>query len=146
MASTFHCSSWHRSCRLRYQIIPVLWRHFNAMVSWPTIREWNSVRGTGNNFPNAVGCIDLTPHEIQRPQTEPQREFYSAHRHFHLLNTQLICDNRGNIRYLQTRFLGSMHDSQTIRLMEQIGPGLALDVRVNVFFWLTRVIQMSHPC
>jgi hypothetical protein len=32
---------------------------------------------------------------------EPQREFYSGHRHHHLMNTQLIVDNLGNIVFLQ---------------------------------------------
>ena len=54
--------------------------------------------------------------------------FYSGHRHFHLLNTQLICDNTGHIRFLQTGFLGGMHDSQAFRLMEPVGPGQVLDL------------------
>ena len=54
--------------------------------------------------------------------------FYSGHRHFHLLNTQLICDNTGHVRFLQTGFLGGMHDSQTFRLMEPVSPGQVLDL------------------
>ena len=82
------------------------------------------MRNTWSEFPNAVGCIDVTPHEIQVHSTEPQRETFSVHRHFHLLNTQLICDNRGHIRFLQTGFLGSMHDAHTFRLVELVGPGI----------------------
>ena len=115
-------------CALLYQGIIVLWRHFSAAVTWPNNREWNNMRNTWEHFPNAVGCIDVTPHEILIPSNEPQREFYSGHRHFHLLNTQMICDNAGRIRFLQAGFLGSTHDSQTFRLMEPIGPGLALDI------------------
>ena len=115
-------------CALLYQGIIVLWRHFSAAVTWPNNREWNNMRNTWEHFPNAVGCIDVTPHEILIPSNEPQREFYSGHRHFHLLNTQMICDNAGRIPFLQAGFLGSTHDSQTFRLMAPIGPGLALDI------------------
>ena len=90
------------------------------------------MRNTWSEFPNAVGCIDVTPHEIQVPSTEPQREFFSEHRHFHLLNTQLICGNRGHIRFLQTGFLGSMHDVHTFRFMEPVVPGRALNMPQGV--------------
>lgn len=118
---------------LLYQGILVLWRHFRRMVSWPTVQEWNAMRNTRNEFPDALGSIDVTPHEIYIPSTEPQRQFYNGHRHYHLLNTQLICDNQGHIRYLQAGFLGSTHDSLTFGFIEPIGPGLALDFPVNAF-------------
>lgn len=119
---------------LIYQGIIVLWRQFHSQVNWPIYREWNAMRNTWPKFPNTVGCIDVTPHEILIPSNEPQRNFYSGHRHFHLLNTQMICYNRGHIRFLQAGFLGSTHDSQSFRLIEPIGPGLALDVPVGVVF------------
>ena len=109
-----------------YQGIIILWCHFNSSVTWPTIREWNEMRNTWSEFPNAVGCIDVTPHEIQVPSTEHQRKFFSGHRHFHLLNTQLICNNRGHVRFLQTGGFRSMHDAHTCRLMTPVGPGKAL--------------------
>ena len=88
------------------------------------------MRNIWPKFPNAVGCIDVTPHEILIPSIEPQRKFYSGHRHFHLLNTQMVYDNTGHIRFLQAGFLGSTHDSQSFRLMQPVGPGLGLDVLV----------------
>ena len=60
---------------LLYQGLGVLWHHFRSEVTWPSIRQWNVMRGTWPMFPNAVGCIDVTPHEIQRPSNEPQREW-----------------------------------------------------------------------
>lgn len=116
---------------LLYQGILVLWRYFRQIVTWPNIREWNSMRNTWDKFPNALGCIDVTPHEIYMPSTEQQRDFYSGHRHFHLLNTQQVCDNRGHIRFIQAGFLGSTHDALSFRLMEPIGPGMALDFPVG---------------
>lgn len=59
-------------------------------------------RVNGFFFPDAVGCIDGTPHETYRPQVGPQAQFYSGHRHYHVMNIQLIVDNQGNIVFLQT--------------------------------------------
>lgn len=78
--------------------------YFKNQVTWSSLNEWNDLRGNWHSFPNAVGCIDRTPHEIYRPGTEPQREFFSGHRPFHLMNTQLIVDNQGNIVFFAGRF------------------------------------------
>ena len=51
------------------------------------------MQGEWRFFPHAVGCIDGTPHEIYRPQVEPQAQFYSGHRHYHVMNTHLIFYN-----------------------------------------------------
>jgi len=118
---------------LLYQGIVVLWRHFHSVIAWPSNREWNAMRNAWREFPNAVGCIDVTPHEIFIPSTEPQRNVYSGHRHLHLLNIQMICDNNGHILFLQTGFLGNTHDSQSFRLMERIGPGSAHDMPAGLF-------------
>ena len=63
--------------------------------------------GNWEEFPNVVGAIDTTPHEIYRPLIEPQRPFYSGYRHYHFMNTQLVMDNEGHIRFVQAGFLGS---------------------------------------
>ena len=77
---------------------------------------------------DTVGCTDGTPHEIYRSQVEPQAQFYSGHRHYHVMNTQLIVDNQGNIVFLQAGFLGSMNDAGNFILMDRIGPGTAYDM------------------
>ena len=64
-----------------HSVVPVLWRFFENQVSWPSIDEWNALRGTWPSFPDAVGCIDGTPHQIYRPEVEPQWKFCSGHRH-----------------------------------------------------------------
>ncbi len=94
-----------------HRIVPVLWHFFRNQVTWPSVAEWENMRGNWRSFPDAVGCIDGTPHEIYRPETEPQENFYSGHRHYHLMNTQLIVDNIGNIVFLQAGFLGAMNDA-----------------------------------
>ena len=87
--------------------------------------------GNWEEFPNVVGAIDTTPHEIYRPLIEPQRPFYSGYRHYHCMNTQLVMDNEGHIRFVQAGFLGSTHDAVSFRLMEPIGPGRNLDLPPN---------------
>ena len=49
--------------------------------------------GNWEEFPNVVGTIDTTPHEIYRPLIEQQRPFYGGYRHYHCMNTQLVMDN-----------------------------------------------------
>ena len=82
------------------------------------------MQGEWRFFPDAVGCID----EIYRPQVELQSQFYSGHRHYHVMNTQLIVDNQGNIVFLQAGFLGPMNDAGNFILMERIGPGTAYNM------------------
>ena len=119
-------------CSIIYSVVPILWRYFRNQVSWPSLAEWNSIRGNWRYFPNAVGCIDGTPHEIYRPQVKPQRDFFSGHRHYHIINTQPIVDNVGNIVFLQAGFLGSLYDAGNFNLMERIGPGTNNDMPLDV--------------
>ena len=130
LALLFDISSSNVS-NIIHHIVPALWRHFHNQISWPTIEEWNTLRGNWVSFPNTIGCIDGTPHEIYRPQVEPQREFYSGHRHYHLMNTQIIVDNLGNIVFLQAGFLGGQNDATNFLLMERIGPGTDHDMPVG---------------
>ena len=115
-----------------YRTLPELWRYFRNQISWPSLAEWRGMIGNWPELPFVVGVIDATPHEIYRPLSEPQRLFYSGHRHYHCLNTQVIIDNEGNIRFLQAGFLGSTDDALSYRLMEQVGPGFNLDLPPNV--------------
>ena len=87
--------------------------------------------GNWEEFPNVVDAIDTTPHEIYRPLIKPQRPFYSGYQHYHFMNTQLVMDNGGHIRFVQAGFLGSTHDAVSFRLMGPIGPGRNLDLPPN---------------
>jgi len=79
-------------------------------------------------FPNAVGCIDGTPHKnLQNPGRTTARL-----RHYHIINTHLIVDNVGNIVSLQAGFLGSLNDAGNFNLMERIGPGTNNDMPLDV--------------
>ena len=133
MALLFDVSSSNVS-NIIHHVVPALWRHFHTPVikslGLPT-EEWNTLRGNWVSFPNAAGCIDGTPYDIYRPLVEPQREFYSGHRHYHLMNTQIIVDNLGNIVFLQAGFLGGQNDAANFLLMERIEPGTDHDMPVG---------------
>ena len=117
--------------RIVYKVLPELRRYFQNQISWPTLPEWRSLMGNWEEFPNVVGAIVTTPHKIYRTLIEPKRPFYSGYRHYHCMNTQLVMDNEGHIRFVQAEFLGSTHDAVSFQLMDPIGPGRNLDLPPN---------------
>ena len=44
---------------------------------------------------------------------EPQQQFYSGNRSYHCLNTQMVVDATGIIRYIESGFMGHINDAQT---------------------------------
>jgi hypothetical protein len=55
--------------RIINRVIAELWSYFQNQIRWPNVREWANLMGNWPEFPNAVGSIDATPHEIYRPIT-----------------------------------------------------------------------------
>ena len=80
-------------------LIPVFYLKLKTYITWPTIEEWRNMKETWGKIANAVGAIDGTSHEIYRPSTEPQHLFYSGHRKYHAIHSQVIVDTYGKIRY-----------------------------------------------
>lgn len=70
-----------------------LWEVFSPIVVWPTPEEWLNKRGKWHEMPNVVGMIDGTSHEILVPMNEPQQDFYSGHRKYHCIHTQVFIDH-----------------------------------------------------
>lgn len=106
--------------RIVYRMWPVLLRAISKHFVWPSPMEWKSMRGTWAGLRNAVGCIDGTSHEIFIP-TVSQRYFYSGHRKYHWLHTQIIIDAKKKIRYVESGFKGRNNDAQIFRMMWSIG-------------------------
>ena len=106
--------------------IPVFHRAFGFYVQWPNLNEWREKRGIWPKLQAAVGAIDGTSIEIYRPQVEPQEIYFSGHRHFHAIHTQVVIDNTGTICYIESGFLGHQNDAQQFMLMRQIGHDPAL--------------------
>ena len=51
VSSTFH------------RIIPALWRYFRNQATWPTMGEWNALRGIGVVFP--MPLVALMAHRMK---------------------------------------------------------------------------------
>ena len=60
-------------------LLPILWHYFKGQVKLATAQQWLQMANYWETFPGAVAVIDGTRREIQRPQTEPQEQFYSGH-------------------------------------------------------------------
>lgn len=90
-------------------------------ITWPSVDEWRAKRGHWDNLFPAVGAIDGTSHEVRRPLNEPQGHYYSGYRKFHAVHTQVIVDNEGIVRHVESGFPGHLNDAQQFNLMTQIG-------------------------
>jgi len=88
-------------------------------IRWLTLEEWERLRGNWPYMDVAVGAIDGTSHEIYKPK-EHQEMYYSGHRKFHCLHSQVIIDNTGMIRHVESGFYGHQNDAQHYRLMTRI--------------------------
>ena len=80
-------------------------------MEWPTLNEWREKRGSWAKLESTVGAIDGTFTEIYRSQIEPQELYFSGHRHFHTIHTQIVIDNAGYISYGETGLLGHYNDA-----------------------------------
>jgi hypothetical protein len=125
--------------------IQIMWEHVHALVQWPSLDEWISKIGNWNKLPSAVGAIDGTSTEINRPHIEPQELYFSGHRHFHVIQTQVVVDYTGKICHIQSSFHRHQNDAQHFRLMSQIGHHQDLDFPQNVVLLADRIYPNGYP-
>ena len=102
-------------------LIPLFYLKLRNFIVWPSVDEWKSMAYTWEKIPAAVGAIDGTSHEIYRPSDEDQAIYYSGHRQYHAIHTQVVVDNNSKIRYIESGFPGHLNDAQQYRLMNDIG-------------------------
>ena len=126
-------------------IVPVLWDYFRGNIRWPTIDQWRAMIGTWELFPYAVGIIDGTLTEINIPISEPQHEFYSGHKHYHCISTQIIIDCNRNIRFLRSGFLGHCNDALQYMLLPSIGHGQELELPQGVYLLADSIYPNREP-
>lgn len=131
--------------RMVYQTLPVLWQYFRSVIQWPTIAEWNTMRGNWDNFINGLGSIDGTLHPIRRPDVEDQRIFYSGHGHKHCISTQVLIDNQRNIRYIHSGFTGHMNDAGQFLQLPRIGPNEPLPFPADCYILGDRGYANRYP-
>ena len=107
--------------RIIHATWPVLLRVFGAYIRWPTPAQWLSMKGNWPSLPGVVGAIDATSHEIYTPGHD-FRSYYSGHRKFQCVHTQIIVDNDNNIRYVYSGIQGKENDAKSYRNLPTLGP------------------------
>lgn len=80
-----------------YHIVPILFVRYRSFITWHSLRKWSTFLNTVEHFPNAVGMIDATPHEIRRPSGARQAQFYRGDKRYHFMSTQMVIDADGLI-------------------------------------------------
>lgn len=98
-----------------------------------------------DELPCVVGAIDATSHEIYIPENEPQRLYYSGHRKYHCMHTQIVIDNHKNIRLVCSGFLGHMNDAQTYQYLPSIGPDGVLPFPDDAWLLGDNIYPYRHP-
>jgi len=131
-------------CSTVQEIWPVLHACMQSDISWPSRREWLNMRGKWPELQDVVGCIDGTSHEIYRP-CENQGLYFSGHRRYHCVHTQVVIDNELNIRYIESGFTGHNNDAQTFNMMTAMGNGLVLDIPRECYILGDCIYASRHP-
>ena len=131
--------------KLIYICLPIFEEYFGSFVRWPTLNEWLELRGEWQKLPLVIGAIDGTSSEIYRPQTEPQEHYFSGHRHYHCIHTQVVINNKGEICFIESGFLGHQNDAQQFMFMRQIGKDVSLQFPDNCFLLGDKIYPNRHP-
>lgn len=87
-----------------YHVVPILVTNYRRFIKWHTIRQWNQFLNTIPSFPNAVGLIDGTIHQIRRLSRPLQAEFYRGDKRCHFISLQIVVDTVGLIVLLVTGY------------------------------------------
>lgn len=132
-------STVKREVRRLTSVLEAKLRHY---LQWPSDQDWRSLRGNWRRVPCAVGSIDGTSHEIYRP-VHNQERYYSGHRNYHCLHTQVVIDNLGIIRFVETGFYGRLNDAQQFTLMTRIGDQLPFPE--DCFLLGDKIYSNRHP-
>lgn len=73
-----------------------------TIVTWHGNNQWRQFLGTFTHFPNAVGMIDGTIHQVRRPSGPRQADFYRGDKRCHFMSSQVVVDADGLIVLLVT--------------------------------------------
>jgi len=90
LSCMFGVSTSYVECEIQ-RCVPLFDGALSTFVQWPSVEEWQAMRGRWPKITDAVGAIDGTSHEIYRP-IDNEREFFSCHRGYHCLHSQVIVD------------------------------------------------------
>ena len=102
---------------------------FDGHLVWPAVNE----DGPIGQASICGGTIYGTSYENYSPMIEPQRLNYSGNRLYNAIHTQVIVDNTGLIRCVESGFMGHQNDAQQFVLMVNIGTDLPFACRLFSF-------------
>ena len=71
-----------------YHIVPVVILNFRHYITWHSLQKWRELLNSFYSFPNAVGMMDGTIHQINRPSNAEKAEFYRGDKRCHFMSTQ----------------------------------------------------------
>ena len=129
------------------RVWPRLWRFLirnQRKIRWPSVEEWNEMRGEWDGLSSCVGSIDGTSHEIYRP-IENQALFYSGYRGYHCVHTQIITDVNNNLVLVRSGFPGHLNDAQQFTFLPNIGPNGPLHFPENTFILADKIYPCVYP-
>ncbi|KAK3106435.1 hypothetical protein FSP39_019847 [Pinctada imbricata] len=126
-------------------LIPIFRAKFSMYIKWASYNDWRTMRGVWPTLSSVVGAIDGTSGEIYRPQIVPQRLFYSGHRHYHAIHAQVVVDNSGLIRYIESGFPGHQNDAQQFHIMRSIGQNSEFSLPLDCFLLADKIYPNIHP-
>jgi len=114
--SIFHGVSYGTVEKYTWRVLRALLDLQYKYVTWPNAIERVQIRDRFKQrwgLPGAVGIIDGTPvHLYQRPGVDG--EVYFTRKGRYSINLQLVCDDRGIIRYYVVGWPGSCYDSTVL--------------------------------
>jgi hypothetical protein len=91
--------------------VPRIAEYMQPEVHFPSAARLSELQGTIQEYPNAVGSVDMTIHRIQRPRDREYR-FYRGDKHGHFMNHLYMVDFMGLIIHAEPGFSGRYLDSQ----------------------------------
>lgn len=79
-------------------------------------KEYHKLRGAGNfvNNPNAIYAMDGCVHQIDKPITELERQFFSMKEHIHCVKSYMAVDGFGICRFVIGPVAGLVHEKVAI--------------------------------
>lgn len=97
-------------------------------------------------LPVAEDATDGITTEIYRSLIEPQKLYFSGHRHFHCIHTRVVVENLGKI-YIDSGFLGHQKDDQLLQfaMMLSTGRNTELDFLKGIVLLGDTIYPYIHP-
>lgn len=77
--------------------MPILYVRYKHYISWHGLNQWRDFLNTLPRFPNAVGVIDGTIHQVRPPSGPRQADFYRGDKKCHFMSSQIVVDADGLI-------------------------------------------------